>query len=476
MRQSILNGLQKNLQIAVDPAKNEIAIGPDFAMNISPALSKTKVLVVPTDEEVSIAIQSANLVLPENKVDSIDSLPRLSQVKTNLVCHSLGHTYTAPEEIGLLSVFASSVDKIGYFRPIGKRQGQDDYRITLMKDHFQLTDPEHMMFGVNEEKALQMIADGQEDLLFERIIKKYLDYSSKKDFVLVSTYTGNDDALHWAAKLSSTLNLSTIIIGNASNSKNLGITETAFKSHGSECLGVIVTDVDNVEEERKDLTDHGLNPLALIPTSPVLSKRTVREVLEVLDDGVCLYGEEYLDVPIGKIRIHTVQVNDLVDHLREEEDSLVVVSCKRVDVLLSLLLIAQSSSAPNIAGILFTYHKSGDIDQEVISILNGLNDIRIPVIATSSESFDVATKIQQTPAFITPMSKEKIDAAVTSMTENLNYSCIEHFQSDEYLESKRDIGPRLFQYSAFLKARQLQKTIVLPEGADPRGKFHCFKR
>ena len=61
MRPSILNGLQKNLQIAVDPAKNEIAIGPDFAMNISPALSKTKVLVVPTDEEVSIAIQSANL-------------------------------------------------------------------------------------------------------------------------------------------------------------------------------------------------------------------------------------------------------------------------------------------------------------------------------------------------------------------------------------------------------------------------------
>ena len=181
-------------------------------------------------------------------------------------------------------------------------------------------------------------------------------------------------------------------------------------------------------------------------------------------------------MPIGKIRIHTVQVNDLVDHLREEEDSLVVVSCKRVDVLLSLLLIAQSSSAPNIAGILFTYHKSGDIDQEVISILNGLNDIRIPVIATSSESFDVATKIQQTPAFITPMSKEKIDAAVTSMTENLNYSCIEHFQSDEYLESKRDIGPRLFQYSAFLKARQLQKTIVLPEGADPRGKFRYFKR
>jgi len=108
------------------------------------------------------------------------------------------------------------------------------------------------------------------------------------------------------------------------------------------------------------------------------------------------------------------------------------------------------------------------LNQEVASILNGLSDIRIPVITTSSETFDVATKIEQTPAFITSMSKEKIDTAVTLMTENLDYSLLSNFQSDEYLENIRDVGPRLFQYSAFLKARQLQKKIVLPEGADPR--------
>jgi phosphate acetyltransferase len=466
MRQSILDGLQENLQIALDLAKNENAVSPDFTMTISPAFSKTKVLVVPTDEEISIAMQSTNVVLPEKKIESINSLPRLSQMKTNLLCHSIGHTYTAPEEIGLMSVFASSVQKIGYFRPIGKRQGPDDYRIKLMKKHFGLIDNESMMFGVNEEVALQMIADNQEDELNERIIKKYLEYSSKKDFVMVSTYTKSDDALHHAGKLGSTLNLPAIIIGDTKNSKNIGIAQTAFESHGSECLGVIVADVENVEETRKDLVDHDLKPLALIPRSQVLSRRTVREVLEVLDDGVCLYGEEHLDVPIGKMWIHTMQVNDLVNHL--EEDQLVVVSHKRVDILMALLLAAQSSNAPNIAGILFTMHKPGDMNHEVVSLLNGLRDIRIPVIATSSETFPVATKIDQNPVFITSMSKGKIDAAVTSMTESLDYSLLDHFQSDEYLKNKRDVGPRLFQYSAFLKARQLQKTIVLPEGADPR--------
>ena len=128
MRQSILEGLQENLQIGLDLAKNENAVSADFTMDISPVFSKTKVLVVPTDEEISIAMQSANLVLPEVKVEIIDCLPRrLSKMKTNLVIHSIGHTYTAPEEIGLMSVFASSVDKIGYFRPIGKLEGHNDY-------------------------------------------------------------------------------------------------------------------------------------------------------------------------------------------------------------------------------------------------------------------------------------------------------------------------------------------------------------
>lgn len=466
MRRSILDGLQENLQIGLDYAKNENAVGPDFPMTISPAFSKTKVLVVPTDEEISIATQSADLVLPQKKSKSIGALPRLSQVKTNLVCHSIGHAYTAPEEIGLMSVFASSVDNIGYFRPIGKSKGHNDYRIKLMKDHFGLRDDESTMFGVDEEEALQMIADNREDELNEQIIRKYLEYSSKKDFVMVSTHTENDDALHLAGKISSTLNLPAVIIGDANHSNNIGIAQNAFKSHGSECLGVIVTDVENIEEERKDLVDHDLKPLALIPRSQILSRRTVREVLEVLDDGICLYGEEHLDVPIGKMLINTMQVNDIMDHL--EEDQLVIVSHKRVDVLMSLLLAAQSSNAPNIAGILFTYHKPGDMNQEVASLLNGLSDIRIPVIATSSETFKVATKIEQTPAFITSLSTGKIDAAVSSMAENLDYSLLDHFQSDEYLSNKRDIGPRLFQYSAFQKARQLQKKIVLPEGADPR--------
>lgn len=464
MRQAILDGLEDHMQICVDPSKNETAVGADVIMEINKQFTKTKVLVVPTDEELSIATQSADLALPKDEeplpTTQMRSQPRVS---SNLFCHSLGQTYTAPEEVGLMNVFSASAEKIGYFRPVG-RGGSSDYRIKLMKEHFDLEDSKESMFGVDEEEAWQAIGDGKEDLIFERVIKKYLDYAKDKDFVMVSAFTSGDDSLHWAGKLCSTLNIPSVILGDASHDTQFGIAQAAFRSHGAECLGAIVSDVTDVESERARVQESGLKPLALLPRTDILTKRTVREVMSVLKDGICLYGSNHLDEFIGRMFIYTIQVDDALELFQEDE--LAIVSHNRVDMLMSLLLAAQSSNAPTPAGVLFTYHKLGEMSPKVVSILDGIEDIRFPVIATSEDTFKAAKTIESTPNFVTAESQAKLDAAKALMEEHLDYSLLDHFQSTD--DEKRDIGPRLFQYSTFLKARQLQKTIVLPEGADPR--------
>jgi len=311
-----------------------------------------------------------------------------------------------------------------------------------------------------------MIDNGQEDVLVETIIERYLAYSSTRDFVLVSSYTENDDSLHWAGKLCSTLNIPAIMMGDVCHNNTFGISQTAFQSHGAECLGVIVSDVEDVEAEQEYLRGHNLTPLSLLPYSQVWERRSVREVLAILDDGVLLGGEGELRHPIGKIIIHTMQVGDLIDTL--EDDQLAVVSHKRVDVIMSLLLAAQSANAPNLAGILITQYTPGAMNPKLVSILNGLGDLRLPVIATSADTFQAVTKIENTPKFVTAQGKTKLNLASTLMAENLDYTLLDQVQSAEHEENKRDIGPRLFQYSAFLKARKLQKQIVMPEGADIR--------
>jgi BioD-like phosphotransacetylase family protein len=211
-----------------------------------------------------------------------------------------------------LSVFSASADQIGYFRPIGRgREGSNDYRIRLMKEYFQLDDEEEDMYGIDENEAWQAIADGNEDEVFEKILKKYLSYVEDKDFVLVSTFTEGDDSLHWAAKLCSALNIPAIIVGDALHDNQFSIARGAFNVHGANCIGAIMSNVSDVEYERKKLIDSGLKPIALLPQTDILARRTVREVQSVLKDGICLYGSNHLDQEISRMFVYTMQVRRL---------------------------------------------------------------------------------------------------------------------------------------------------------------------
>ena len=67
-REAILAGLQENLRIAVDPTKNQTAsagVQRGEVTEINPAFSKIKVLVVPTNEELSLALQASSVAWQE---------------------------------------------------------------------------------------------------------------------------------------------------------------------------------------------------------------------------------------------------------------------------------------------------------------------------------------------------------------------------------------------------------------------------
>jgi hypothetical protein len=86
-----------------------------------------------------------------------------------------------------------------------------------------------------------------------------------------------------------------------------------------------------IGKERKMLEESGLKPLAMIPSSDILGKRSVREVMTAVKDGVCLYGHELLDESINDLSVYTMQVDDLLEKDVLKEGDLVMVSHKRVE-------------------------------------------------------------------------------------------------------------------------------------------------
>ena len=72
----------------------------------------------------------------------------------------------------------------------------------------------------------------------------------------------------------------------------------------------------------------------------------MQEVLEISDNGVCLYGAD-LDMSIGKMWIHTMQVKDLLNHVHDGQ--LAIMSANCIDAAMLLVLEAQSSNVRNIS-------------------------------------------------------------------------------------------------------------------------------
>ena len=287
--------------------------------------------------------------------------------------------------------------------------------------------------------------------------------------MLVSSFTETDNALHNCAKLCSALNIPSVILGDVSHDTNFGIASSAFREHGATCLGAIVSDVDDFEAERMKLKQMNVKPVALLPKSNLLNKRTMGEAMKLLDDSVCLYGHQHLGTVMDSMRIYTAHVDDLIGLISDNE--LAIFNHNRVDSLMALLLAAQSSNAPTPAGVLFTLCKQGDLNPKVTSLLDGLKDTRFPIVATSTDTIDAANILDRTPIFMDADSKHKLNEAQTRMENHIDVSALESAIAD--VDDKEtmtaiDIGPRLFQYSTFHKACQIQKRIVLPEGADPR--------
>lgn len=467
MREMICSNLE-SLNITIDRERNAGKMEEGGVQKIHHPFSKTKVLVVPTNEELGIAVESSKFVLPEEeKSEVIPAFTALKDVSSNLCAHSVGHTYTAKKEVGLLGVFARSVDRIGYFRPIASKNSR---RTKLMKETFDLTDSLDDMYGVTMDEWVEMVSQGREDELFEKVLERYISYAKDKDFVLVSTFTEEDDQLHWSAKLCSALSLPVVFLSDAGHDKSLSLAQKAFTEHHRESMGVIVSDIpeNKVVEEREKLQKLGLKPVALLPDMPTMNKRTVEEVMDIMDNGQCLFGSQHLQRSVESVRVYTMYVDDLIKEIKENE--LAVVYHNRSDSLFSLILAAQSANAPRPAGVLLTYRPSDHTNPLIKDMLDGLDDIRIPIISCSNDTIVAAQKIQSAPIFLRSESKRKIEMARDAMETHIDPAFLQKFSSDpsSSLTTKPDIGPRMFQYSMFTKAREAQKSIVLPEGSDPR--------
>ncbi|MEO9570429.1 MAG: phosphate acetyltransferase [Polaribacter sp.] len=377
--------------------------------------------------------------------------------------------------LGLLRMMLTKSSKVGYFRPIindlegSKRDNHTNTAINF----FNLNINYHDCFAYKQSEVVELLSDGKADDVIQTVIEKYKKLEANYDYVLVEgtdfSGEGGFTELDVNLMIAKNLGIPALIVGSGNGKKKkdfintMQLTYKSFINKEVDVIGLIANkiEIDEVDYIKKELQKSFPEKLQIdiIPKVDFLSNPTVKEVVEALN-GRVLFGEQFLDNPIGSYSTGAMQLRNYLTRLKE--NALVVTPGDRADIILGALQANASSNYPKISGIILT----GTLipEESIIKLIEGVQST-VPIISVDGGTFGISNKIGNVKSKIYSSHNKKILLSLDTFDKYVNAEGLTNILTS-YQSNK--LTPSMFQYNLMQKARANKKHIVLPEGEDER--------
>ncbi|AMD93589.1 phosphate acetyltransferase [Desulfomicrobium orale] len=378
--------------------------------------------------------------------------------------------------LGVMQMLLRDIRRVGFFRPIiSDDSDRKDHDIDLVLSQFYLGLRYEETYALTMKQAKDLVNAGQQALLIERIINKYKELEERCDFVLLegTDFQGSSHTFEFdinadiAANLGSPLLI--VINGNQKTEAELvsstKLAVESFTEKSTDILGIVInrTALPDREALRRTLQESLERPELLLYTIPevaILGKPTVADVMKWIGAEV-LYGKEGLGAQVNDIVVAAMQIENFLNYI--EQGSLVVTPGDRQDIIVSSLASRQSSSYPDIAGILLT---GGIAPSKTLSrLVDGWTGMPVPVLLGREATFQTARRLYNMYGKIEPGDQKKIATALGIFEENVN---TEELRGRLNARKSSKVTPQMFEYALIEKAKKHRQHIVLPEGNDER--------
>ncbi|UVY83668.1 phosphate acetyltransferase [Brachybacterium sp. NBEC-018] len=369
---------------------------------------------------------------------------------------------------GLLEALASRSERVGVFRPVVKSAGAPDYAVSLLTAHPAVDQPYEEAVGVDYE---QVLADP--DAAQEEILRRHRELSAKYSLLVVlgSDYDDlvNPTELAFNAEVAANLGAPVILVlsGMDRSPDQVGalaaVAQGEFAGHHATPIAVVVNRADpaclDAVREAVSARVPGLL-VSAIPENPVILAPTVQQVKDAVSGTLLQGSPEWL----GRVSTGTVVAAMSLPNVLERltENCTVVAPGDRYDLLPGLILAQHSGTFPALSSIVLT--GGYDIPPAVHRLIEGVQQ-DLPIIATDLSTFDTAVKVAGTRGRLSGDSPQKLDAARRAVAEHLPASAV--LSALEVTRSEV-VTPMMFEFELLARARGEKKTIVLPEGDEPR--------
>ncbi|MDO5675167.1 MAG: phosphate acetyltransferase [bacterium] len=380
--------------------------------------------------------------------------------------------------LGVMQMIMKEVGRTAIFRPIIDDHvfGRTDHDINLILQYFNLDTPYEDTHAYTLSQARQLITSGQEELLYNNILKKYKKLEADYDFILCegTDFRGKDPGFEFDLNANIAANLGAPVLLVASGrDKNTNeicahvhISVDSLQGMNIDITGCIINRVP--ESFIRDTAVNtwcrdqfgGEFPLYVIPENKALGRPTIDDVKRWLGAEV-LYGKGSMLNLVDNYLVAAMQISNFLTYIKE--GSLIITPGDRSDIIISSLASRISSAYPNISGILLT--GGIEISPTVQRLIKGWTGIPVPVLYVESHTFDTVHSVNELYGHIEPGDERRTATALGWFSRYVNV-----MELGKRVISTRSskITPRMFEYSLVEKASQNKQHIVLPEGTGER--------
>lgn len=339
--------------------------------------------------------------------------------------------------LGIIKNLQEKFGKVGFIKPIGQRYLEED-GLRIDEDSILIEKVCGIKSGLKDMSPIAVekgftekyITKPDKNNITKQIQDSFRRISKNQELVVIegTGHAGVGSVFdHSNATVAKLLGSKVILISSGGVGRPIDeiiLNKALFEKEGVKVLGVIVNKVlpnkfDKINRlVRKGLERKGVDVLGVLPFDPMLARPTIEQVLEETDFEV-ICGKEYLERTVAKVIVAAMEPRDAARYITE--DSLIITPGDREDMIMIALNCFRDSANKKLkaCGIVLT---CGIMPEAPIMEL--LFKAQIPVLLSKSDTYDVATCVHDITVKIRPCDKDKIDAVVKLIKENVDFKKI----------------------------------------------------
>ncbi len=380
--------------------------------------------------------------------------------------------------MGLVRAFEQSGVSVGYLKPIEQRastmNGDVDHSIDLIRNIARLDPPAPLA----AEHVEELLAHRSVDDVMEEIVAMAMPITSAHDVVIVHglvpgpglVYSSQVNLALAKALDAEVVMVSTAVAGSeqysAARIADL-FTMAGAPYHAGETVriaGCIVNRVPDAKRETLDairnaLHDHGYRLIGASVHRPELAWLRVKDIAQGI--GARFLSEGDANRRVSEVVVCAQSAAHILAHFKENR--LLVMPGDRDDVIMAACLSALNGTP--LAGLLLT--AGVEPTPAVWEVTAAARASHLPIMIVDELTYPTATRVYNLSPEVPIDDTIRAEGLTETVAEGIDPEWIQSI-ANPVRKGDRRISPAAFRYHLTTAARNANKRIVLPEGAEPR--------